>query len=140
MNDGAAADELVVGQIPQRLAREQAGLDDLGHALEALRRRERLEQRGIDDRADRPVERADEVLALRQVDARLAADRRVDLRDEARRHRDPRHAAEIRRGREACGVRRAAAAERDDGARTVESQVLPEPVDRGERLRLLPRR
>ena len=42
----------------------------------------------------RLVERPDEVLALGQVDAGLAADRRVDLGDERRRDVDQRHAAE----------------------------------------------
>ncbi len=86
------------------------------------------------------MESADEVLPLRQVDRRLAADRRVDLRDEARRDRDPGDAAEVRRGREAGGVGRAAAAERDDRAVAAEAQLLPEPGDRRERLRLLARR
>ena len=44
------------------------------------------------------------------------------------------------RCREPGRVRRAAAAERDDRAAPVEAQVLPEAVDRGERLRLLARR
>ena len=39
LEGGAAADELVVGQLPERLAREQAGLHHLGHALAALLRR-----------------------------------------------------------------------------------------------------
>ncbi len=133
---GAAADELVVAQLPEGLAREQAGLHDLRETFTSLRLGQRLEQRRIDHGAHRPVERADEVLALRDVDRRLAADRRVDLGDEARRHRHPDDAAEVRRGGEACGVRRAAAAERDDRAAPVEAQVLPEPVERAERLRL----
>ena len=140
LEGGAAPDELVVGKLPQRLAGEQAGLHDLGHPLAPLRGRQRLEQRGIDHRAHRPVERADEVLALRQVDRGLAADRRVDLGDEARRNRHPGDAAEIGRCGEAGRVGRAAAAERDDRAGAVEPQLLPEPVERGERLRLFARR
>ena len=83
---GAAADELGVGQLPERLAREQPRLHDLGHAVQALGRRQRLEQGRIDHRPDRPVERADEVLALGQVDSGLAADRRVDLPDQRAGH------------------------------------------------------
>ena len=105
--------------------------------FEALRLGQRLEQRRIDHGPRRPVEGADEVLALRQVDRRLAADRGVDLGDEARRDRHPRDAAEVGRGRESGRVGRAAAAERDDRPAPVEAQVLPEAVERGERLRLL---
>jgi hypothetical protein len=76
---GAAANELAVRKLPQRRAGEQAGLDDFGHAVEALVRRKRLEQRRIDDRPVRPMEGADEVLCLRQVDSGLASDGRVDL-------------------------------------------------------------
>ena len=101
---------------------------------------QRLEQRRVDHRAVRPVEGADEVLALRQVDRRLAADRRVDLGDEARRHRRPGDAAEVRRRGETGRVGRAAAAERDDRPAAVEAQLLPEPVEGRERLRLLARR
>src|SRR6185437_15944650 len=99
--------------------------------------RERLEQRRVDDRPLRPVEGADEVLPLRQVDRRLAADRRVDLADEARRDGDPRDAAEVERGGEAGRVGRGAAAERDDGAAAVEAELLPQPVEHLELLRLL---
>ena len=86
------------------------------------------------------MEAADEVLALRQVDPRLAADRRVDLCDEARRHGRPGDPAEIGRGDEPGRVRRAAAAECNDRAAAVEAQLLPEPVDGGERLCLFARR
>ena len=84
----------------------------------------------VDHDARRPVERADEVLALGEVDRRLAADRRVDLADERRRHGDPRHAAQVRRGGEAGDVGRAAAAERDERAVAVEPQLAPEPLER----------
>src|SRR5207245_2352627 len=57
-----AADELVVRQLPERLAREQAGLHRLCHPLAALLRGKRLEQRRIDHGAYGPVKRADEVL------------------------------------------------------------------------------
>ena len=50
LEGGAAAHELVVRKLPERLAREQPRLHDLGHALEALRLGQRLEQRGIDRR------------------------------------------------------------------------------------------
>ena len=66
-----------------------------------------------DDRG-RLMKRADEILARRRVDAGLAADRRVDHREQARRHLHVRHAAHERRGDEAGEVADHAAAERDD--------------------------
>ena len=71
------------------------------------------------------------------VDRRLAADPRVDLSDERRRHRDPRDAAEVGRGGEAGQVGRRAAAERDDGPVAVERQLAPESFDHGQLLRRL---
>src|SRR5262245_44510524 len=58
--------------------REQLGLDELRSPLPPLALGERLEQRLVQDDSRRPVERADEVLPLRDVDAGLAADPRVD--------------------------------------------------------------
>ena len=55
----------------------------------------------------RLVERAEQVLALGQVDAGLAADGRVHLGDERRRDLDPRHAAQVRGREEARPGRRA---------------------------------
>ena len=83
------------------------------------------------------MEGADQVLPARQVDRRLAADRRVDLADERRRHGHPVDPAEVRRGGEACDVRRAAAAERDERAAALEAQRLPERLQRLDALRLL---
>ena len=72
--------------------------------------------------------------------AGLAADRRVDLADERRRHRGPRHAAQVGRGGEAGDVGRAAAAERDERPVAVEPQLAPQPPQDADRLRLLARR
>ena len=60
------------------------------------------------------MERADEVLALGQVDAGLAADRGIDLRDERRRDLDERDAAEVGRGEEPRRVAERPATDRDD--------------------------
>ena len=60
------------------------------------------------------MERSDQVLALRQVDRGLAADRRIDLRDERRRDVDERDTAQVRRGEEPGGIAERAAADRDD--------------------------
>ena len=141
LEGGAAADELVVGQLPERLVREEAGLHHLRHALAPLLRRQRLEQRGVDDRPDGPVEGADEVLALRQVDRGLAADRGVDLRDEARRHGHP---GECRGGRSrrrsrrrrSCSRRRARRASRARSSRS----SCQSRSSASERLRLLAER
>src|SRR6266545_3591635 len=75
----APADELLHGQVPEGLAREQPGLHDLAHPLPALPLGKRGEDGRVDQRVPRPVKRADEVLALREVDARLAAEAGVDL-------------------------------------------------------------
>jgi hypothetical protein len=62
------------------------------------------------------VERADQVLAERMVDADLAADGAVDLRQQRRRHVHERDAAQERGGGEAGGVADDAAADGDDRA------------------------
>ena len=62
------------------------------------------------------MERADQVLAQRVVDADLAADRAVDLRQQRRRHLDDRDAAQIGRRREAGDVADDAAADGDERA------------------------
>ena len=109
---GRATHLLVERQLPDRLAEQKARLDDLGTAVRELFLRQRLERRGVDHRPRRPVEGADDVLRARQVDRRLAADRRVDLADERRRHRDPVDPAEVAwrprsRRRRSCSRRRA---------------------------------
>ena len=127
----APAHELLVGKLPERLAGEESRLHDLGHSVQPLVGAEGLDERRVDDGARRPVERADEVLALGQVDGRLAADRRVDLADQRRRHRHPWDAAEVR------GSGRAAAAEGDERPATIEPDLPPEALRGRDRLRLL---
>src|SRR3954468_16957680 len=118
---------------------QQLRLDELRPPLPPLPLRQRLEQRLVEDDASRPVKRADQILAAGDVDACLAPDRRVDLPDESRRHGDPRHAAEIRRGGEARDVGRATAPERDYGAAAVEAELAPDACDDGRVLGLLAR-
>ena len=91
----------------------------------------------IDDGALGPVEGADEVLALRKVDARLAADGRVHLAHERRRHGHPRDAAEVRGGDEATDVRHRPPADGDERACTLQAQRLPQSRADLERLRRL---
>ena len=57
-----------------------------------------------------------EVLALGQVDAGLAADRRIDLGDERRRDLDEPDAAQVGRGQEPGRVAERAAADGDEGS------------------------
>ena len=134
---GAAADELVVRQLPQRLAGEETGLDHLGQPLASVFLGQGREVVGVDDGADRPVEGADEVLALAQVDRRLAADRGVHLADQRRGHGDPVDASEVGRCDETADVGRAAAAEGHERAASVEPEVAPETLGGRDRLRLL---
>ncbi|HEX3549529.1 MAG TPA: 3-dehydroquinate synthase, partial [Candidatus Elarobacter sp.] len=72
--------------------------------------------------------------AAREVDRGLAADRRVDRREQRRRHRDERHAALERRGREPDGITdRAAADEQLKSLRAIGDlyeRLLAERVDR----------
>ena len=72
--------------------------------------------------ADRLVERPDEVLALGQVDPGLAADRRVDLGDERRRHLDEPDAAQVDRGEEPGRVAERAATDRDEDLAAIDPE------------------
>jgi hypothetical protein len=129
LEGGAAPDELGVRQRPDRLAHQEARLDDLRHPVQALVGRQRLDQRRIDDGPDRPVEGADEVLALRDVDRGLASDRRVDLTHERSRHRHPGAAASEGGGGETGGVGQRAAAERQKDILPLDPQRAPQPLD-----------
>jgi hypothetical protein len=66
--------------------------------------------------------RAREVLAGAQIDRSLAADRRVDLREQRGRAVYDRDAAHVERGGETAQIVRRAAAERDDGRAAVEAR------------------
>ena len=72
---------------------------------------QRLQRARVRDHAARLMERADHVLAVRMIDAGLAADGRVDLRQQRRRHLDVVDAALIAGGREAGHVADDAAAQ-----------------------------
>src|SRR5262249_37141403 len=65
---------------------EQAELRDLGVAGAEITLRQSVEQRGIGDHQDRLMEGAGEILAVARVDAGLAADRGVDLRQQGGGH------------------------------------------------------
>ena len=94
---------------------------------------------GIAEHGLRLPERADVVLGG-DVDRRLAADRRVDLADERRGHREPGHAAPERGGGEAADVGDGAAAGAHDHVAALElplGEGAPEPLERRQRLGLL---
>ncbi len=93
---------------------DDAVLDDLGHAGVELALRQRLQHAHVDQDAARLPERADHVLGARQVDADLAADRAVDLREERGGHLHEGQAAGERRGDEPGQIADHAAAYRDD--------------------------
>ena len=83
------------------------------------------------------MERAREVLALRQVHGRLAAERAVAGREERRRRLDDRDAAQRESGGEAAHVPHRPAAEADDppvAAQAAADELFDEPPEHGPRL------
>ena len=77
------------------------------------------------------MERADEVLSGGHVDGGLAADRRIDLADERRRHGHPGDTAEIGRRCKTGDVGRRAAAERDDRPAPIALELPPQVLEHG---------
>ncbi len=92
---------------------EQAVFGDLGIAGAEFARRQRVEQRRVGDHQDRLMKGADQVLAVPRIDAGLAADRGVDLRQQRRRHLHEIDAAAHARRGEAGEIADDAAAERN---------------------------
>ena len=101
-------------QIQQAGVGDEAALDHLGEAGDPLARGQRFQEADVGDDRARLVERAHQVLARAEIDAGLAADRRVDHRQQRRRHQRERHAAQVDRRHEAGVVGRGAAADADD--------------------------
>ncbi len=93
---------------------DQAVFGHLGVAGAELARAQRVEDAGVGEHQRRLVEGADEVLAERRVDRRLAADAGIDLGEQGRRDLDEAHAAPQARRAEAGEIADDAAAERDD--------------------------
>ena len=91
-----------------------AVLDDLGDAGPELAIRQRRQRVGVDENDLRLVKRPDKVLALFVIDARLAADRGVDLGQQRRGHLDEGHATHVASGRESGDIADDAATERKD--------------------------
>ena len=92
---------------------EHAIFGDFGVAGAELARRQRIEHGGIGNHQNRLMKRAEQVLALRRVDAGLAADRRIHLRQKRGRHLHEIDAATQDRRRKAGEIADHAAAERD---------------------------
>ncbi len=110
---------IVRDAIEERGARGHPVFDHFVQSGAELATRQRTEDSGIDQDRGRLIERTDEILPNRMVDADLPADRAVDLREQRRRHVRERYAAQVRRGGEARHVANHAAAERDDGRRPI---------------------
>ena len=106
----------------ERAVADRAVLDHFREARGELARRQRAQAIGVDQHGARLVERADHVLAERMVDAGLAAHRRVDLREQRRRHLHERHAALVDRRGESRDVADDAAAQRDQRGRALGAQ------------------
>ena len=124
------AHHLLLLELPVRPPGEEARLHDLGHPLPPLGLGQRREELRVDHDRLREMERARQVLADRQVDPGLAADRRVHLADERRRHRDPRDAAQVGGRDEASEVGGRPAAEGDERPRLGRSPARPRAARR----------
>ena len=83
------------------------------------------------------MERADQVFPERMIDADLAADRAVHLRQQRRRHVGQRDAAEISRRGKACRVAEDAAADGDDAGAPIGALLDEGIVDAGDGLQML---
>jgi hypothetical protein len=88
----------------ERLVVDEPVFRDLGIAGAHLAERQGVEERRVGEHQARLMEGADEVLAVGGVDARLAADRRIDLGEQRRRHLHEAHPAPDDRRREAREV------------------------------------
>ncbi len=117
---------------------EQARLDHLGHAGGELPAGQRGEQAGGDVDPARLVERADQVLAGREVDPGLAADGAVHHRQQARRHLVVVDAAQVARGGETGEIPDHPAADREHRGPPVQAgrrEKIQDPAEFGQRLR-----
>ena len=112
-------------------------LIDLVEPRPELAPRQRAEHRRIDDDRVRLIERADQVLAERMIDADLAADGAVDLREQRRRHVNERDAPQVGGRGEAGHVADDAAAEGDERGRAIGVRANERVVDADDRRQLL---
>ena len=68
--------------VEQLCIAQHAVFGDFGVARAELPWRQRIEHRRIGDHQHRLMKRADKILAVRRIDTGLAADRRIDLRQQ----------------------------------------------------------
>ena len=104
---------VLLAPCPERRIVDQPVLRDLGIARQQLAPGQGVEHLGVGQHQPRLVEGADQVLAMARVDAGLAADRGIDLRQQGGRHLDEVDAAQQRRGGKAGEIADHAAAQRD---------------------------
>ena len=109
--EGAQPIADAIEQVP---ARDDAVLHDFVEPRAELAARQRREQRRIDRDGRGRVERADQILAQRVVDADLPSHGAIHLRQKRRRHLHNRDAPQVRGGREPGDVADDAAADGDD--------------------------
>ena len=93
---------------------DQAIFDDFGIAGAGFAQGQAVERRGVDEDQGGLVEAADQILAGLRIDRGLAADRRIDLRQQSGGHLDEVAAAFQDRGGKADQIADHAAAQRDD--------------------------
>ena len=96
---------------------DEPGLDDLGQAADVVLARQGLQRHQVGEHAGRRVERADQVLALVDVDRGLAAHRGVGHAEQRGRDQDDLDPAQPGRGDEAGQVGGRSAADADDAVR-----------------------
>ena len=108
---------------------DQAVFDHLGVARPHLARRQSVEHIRIDQHHGGLVECTDQVLACRGVDRGLAADRRIDLRQQGRRNLHEAAAALDDRAGEANQIADHPAAERNDMIRPLDTEFEQSVAD-----------
>jgi hypothetical protein len=116
--------------VEERRVAQKPVLHDLAVARAEIAGRQRSQHVDVGEHQRGLVEGADEVLAVPRVDAGLAADGTVDLRQKRRRHLHEAHAAPQYRGREAGEVADHPAAQGDDDVAPLDLRV-EQPFDRG---------
>ena len=122
------------------VAGQEVVLGQLTLAAAQLPRRQRGQRLGVAQHGVRLPERADQVLALRQVDSGLAADGRVHLGQQRGGHRDVADAAVVDGGHEARQVGDHSPADGHDHIGPGEARLRhrpAEPLDLAQRLGLL---
>ncbi len=97
----------------QRLVTQGRHLGHLAHRRSDLPHRQALQGVGVEHDRGGLVKGAHQVLALRQIHAGLAPDRRIDLGEERRGHLDPGHPTQVGSGQEPRRVAQRATADRD---------------------------